>query len=131
MVSKSREQKFEKLYVGATFGKGIDHDKYGTIALLLLCFTLFGWYRAYVAWCFEHEKAMLPAVVEPIRTTIYINSSPKAELSLLPGIGPKLAQAIIDYRNQVGRIESWQEFDKIRGIGPKLIEQVRPYASLQ
>lgn len=41
------------------------------------------------------------------------------------GVGPKLAQAIIDYRQEHGPFASIEELERVRGIGPKLIEKNR------
>ena len=130
MVSKSRHQELDQLTEGAPFGRGIDHDKYSTIGILLLGLADFGWFRNYVA----QENLIQPpqvAVREPFSTTIYINSARKVELCLLPGIGPKMAQAILDYRAEHGPIRAWEELDQIRGIGPKTIEAIKVYASLE
>jgi competence protein ComEA len=130
MVSKSRQQQLAQLYVGAPYGRGIDHDKYSTIGILLLVLAAFGWYRGYVAYGYALQRQQ-PAVVEPFSTTIHINSARKVELCLLPGVGPKLAQAILDFRAAHGPIRTWEQLDEVKGIGPKTIEEIKVYASLE
>ncbi|MFO7649796.1 MAG: helix-hairpin-helix domain-containing protein [bacterium] len=56
---------------------------------------------------------------------VNLNSADAAALMTLPGVGPKTAQRIIDYRTQVGRFGSVEELMNVRGIGPKKYEQVR------
>jgi competence ComEA-like helix-hairpin-helix protein len=130
MVTKSRQQELKALYIGAPYGKGIDHDKYTTIGLLLLVLVAFGWYRGYLAFVNTQEMSRLPVVAEPISTTISINKAKRPELSLLPGVGPKLAQEIIDFRLAHGPIRTWEELDRVKGIGPKTIENIKRYATL-
>ncbi len=46
-------------------------------------------------------------------------------LDALPGIGPKLAQAIIDYRKENGRFQRTQDLMKVKGIGPETFDKVQ------
>lgn len=62
---------------------------------------------------------------------ININTATAAELELLPGIGPSLAQRIIDYRAKTGRFRTVAELDKVKGIGPKTIEKLRPLVTVE
>lgn len=57
---------------------------------------------------------------------VNLNSATKDELVALPGIGPSKAQAIIDYRTQNGPFRSVDEIRKVRGIGEKLFQQIKP-----
>ncbi len=54
-----------------------------------------------------------------------INSADPATLETLVGIGPKLAQAIIDYRTANGPFNSVDELAQVPGIGLKFIERNR------
>lgn len=60
-------------------------------------------------------------------TIIDLNSATKAELELLPGIGPALAQRILDHRAASGPFARVDDLDKVRGIGPRLLERLRPH----
>jgi|GEM_PF-2353416 len=55
-----------------------------------------------------------------------INSAPATELALLPGVGPQLAERIIAEREAGGPFTSAEQLARVRGIGPKTIEQVAP-----
>ncbi len=56
---------------------------------------------------------------------ININTASAAELEALPGIGPVLAQAIVDYRTENGPFTSVDELEEVSGIGPATLEEVR------
>jgi competence protein ComEA len=55
-----------------------------------------------------------------------LNRASAADLEALPGIGPALAQAIIDHREQHGPFRSVDDLADVRGIGPAKMEQLRP-----
>ena len=60
-----------------------------------------------------------PAVVFPLN----INTATIPELDQLPGIGPVLAQRIVDYRDAHGGYKAMEELVKVNGIGDaKLME---------
>ena len=58
---------------------------------------------------------------------VNVNNADAATLQKLSGIGEKKAQAIIDYRNKVGKIKNVAELSKIDGLGETTIEKITPY----
>lgn len=56
---------------------------------------------------------------------VNINTATKEELERLPGIGPTLAQRILDYREAHGGFRSVDELRKVSGIGPKKFEELK------
>jgi len=50
-----------------------------------------------------------------------INTASENELLSLPGVGPALAGRILAYRDEIGSIDSFDELDKISGIGEATI----------
>jgi competence protein ComEA len=55
---------------------------------------------------------------------VNLNTATAADLDALPGIGPVLAQRIVDYRDQQGRFTSVDQLDDVPGIGPAIAEQL-------
>jgi competence protein ComEA len=56
---------------------------------------------------------------------VNINTATKDELVTLKGIGDKKAQAIIDYRKKNGEFKSVDDLEKVEGIGPGTMKQLR------
>lgn len=56
---------------------------------------------------------------------IPLNSASAAELDLLPGIGPSLANAIIEFRQAHGPFQSVEELLEVPGIGPAKLAAIR------
>ena len=48
-----------------------------------------------------------------------LNTATQAQLELLPGIGPALAQAILDYRAEFGPFTAPEQLMEVPGIGEK------------
>jgi competence protein ComEA len=61
---------------------------------------------------------------------ININTATAAQLATLKGIGPAKAQAIIDHREKSGQFKSVDDLRLVRGIGDKMLEQLRPQVTV-
>ena len=64
-----------------------------------------------------------PAPSRPID----LNHAAASELHRLPGIGPVLAGRIVEYRLRHGRFAAVEELLGVHGIGPRLLERIRPF----
>lgn len=60
-----------------------------------------------------------------------VNTAPASELQKLPGIGPKLAEAIISYRTQSGHFVRVEQLLEVKGIGPARLGRLRPFVELK
>jgi comEA protein len=61
---------------------------------------------------------------------VNVNSATAEELSLLPGVGPAKAQAILEYRKEHGAFKRVEELSEVKGIGDKALERMRSHVAL-
>ncbi len=54
-----------------------------------------------------------------------LNAAEPGELAQVPGIGPKMAEAIADHRRLNGPFRSVDELRNVRGVGPITFEKIR------
>jgi len=68
------------------------------------------------------------AAVTDSRGAVNVNTADAAAMDALPGIGPVLAQRIVDHRTQNGPFQRVEDLQEVPGIGPaifaRLIESV-------
>jgi len=68
-----------------------------------------------------------PATVASAPPAVNVNTATLDQLTALPGIGEKRAQAILDMRKEKGGFKSVDELSEVKGIGPANLEKLRPY----
>ncbi len=56
---------------------------------------------------------------------VNINTANQSELDSLPGIGPSIAQKIIDYREENGNFKTIEELQNVKGIGDAKYEEIK------
>jgi competence protein ComEA len=57
---------------------------------------------------------------------VNLNRASANELQSLPGVGPVLAQRMVDWRKAHGRYRTIDDLQEVKGIGKKRLEQLRP-----
>lgn len=68
----------------------------------------------------------------PVQTKqININTASVTELTALPRIGPKIAQRIVEYRQQHGPFRTKKEITNVKGIGPKTYARLKDFIRLE
>jgi competence protein ComEA len=73
-------------------------------------------------------SAMSGAQLITLGLPIDLNRATAEDLDAVPGIGPALAQRIIDYRRAHGPFKTIEELEeKVSGFGPKKLEGIKPY----
>jgi len=71
------------------------------------------------------SKAAGDTKAKPASLMVNINKASKEDLKNLKGIGDTRAQDIIDYRKKNGDFKSVDELEKVKGIGPGTMKQIR------
>lgn len=56
-----------------------------------------------------------------------LNQATRSDLLALPGVGPALADSILEARKQKGGFRSYAELDEVPGIGPSRLDTLRPF----
>ncbi|BCW96052.1 MAG: helix-hairpin-helix domain-containing protein [Fimbriimonadales bacterium] len=76
------------------------------------------------------RSAPKPTAAAP-QFPINLNTADAEQLEAIPGIGPVLAQRIIEYRQTHGRFQSVDDLLEVHGIGAKRLENMRPYVTVK
>lgn len=91
------------------------------------------------------SRAPLPAHTAPLTTSapraarkqpptagsINLNTASIQELMRLPGIGESYARRVVAYRQEHGRFRSVDDLINVKGIGPKKLENLRLFLTIQ
>ena len=64
-------------------------------------------------------------------TSIELNIASAEDFERLPGIGPHLARRIVEYRRKTGPFNRVEDLEKVKGIGKKTLEKLRPFVRVE
>ena len=72
------------------------------------------------------DATATPAATE----SVDLNSATTEQLTTIPGIGEAMAQRIIDWREEHGPFRRVEDLMKVKGIGERSLEKIRPHVSV-
>ena len=120
--------------------------KPGVIVLLILCFSFVAFLSGFYLGRNLNDSPIrlsglpvtppeddTPEDPTPTGNTaglIDINTATKEQLESLPGIGPVLAQRILDYIRDNGPFESMSQLTLVSGIGVERLNDIMDYATV-
>jgi competence protein ComEA len=71
------------------------------------------------------------AAVGAAEGKVNINTATAEQLSLLPRVGPSVAERIIQFRDENGSFKKPEDLLLVSGIGDRTFDQIRPYVVLE
>jgi len=74
--------------------------------------------------------AMSGAQLLTLGLPIDLNRATAEDLDAIPGLGPALAQRIIDYRKAHGPFKQVEDLQEVSGVGPQNLQKLKPYLGL-
>ena len=72
----------------------------------------------------DEFPVIVPSSVDTEPQVVNINTATAQDFESLPGIGPVMAQRIVDYRDEHGPFKSVEELTKVKGIGESKLEEL-------
>ncbi len=79
----------------------------------------------------QNARVSAVATVPSSNAKLNLNTATLQELDALPGIGPALAQRILDYRAQNGSFKNIEELQEVKGIGETLFNEIKELVTVQ
>jgi competence protein ComEA len=96
-----------------------------TLSALALCALLISGTTAFTAPVLAQAPA--PAAE---KAALNLNAATVEQLATLPGIGPKVAERILEYRTKNGGFKKIEELMNVKGIGEKSFLKLKPLVSV-
>jgi competence protein ComEA len=78
------------------------------------------------------QRATKPPVAATVVSTevVNLNSATAAQIASLPGIGPKTADLVVQYRQKNGPFKKIEEIMNVRGVGEKSFLKIKDRLSV-
>jgi competence protein ComEA len=102
----------------------MQHITAGAIAASILCSSLV------LAQTPPVASSSAQASPAPQSAALNLNTATKADLEKLPGVGPAMAQRILDYRQKNGAFKKAEELMNVQGIGEKSFLKLKPLVTV-
>lgn len=97
--------------------------------VMVLCAMLLAFAAAPLTAQAAGEKATPAAAAA--QAPVNVNQATAKQLESLPGVGKVTAESIVAYRTQKGPFASVDDLGKVKGIGPKTLEKLRPLVAVR
>ena len=72
-----------------------------------------------------------PIVAAPVTGIVNLNTADAAQLAMLPRVGAKAAQRILDYRKEHGSFKKTSDLMQVKGFGEKSFERLAAYVTVE
>lgn len=103
-------------------------NKMKTVVAILLSFMVICSFSPVMAAGNDDKQQVATEESKPaVSAKVNINTAGVDELTKIPGIGPKTAEAIVAYRKDKGQFKKVDDLVEVKGIGAKKLENIRPY----
>jgi competence protein ComEA len=74
----------------------------------------------------QQKPARSKPQVATAAAPVNLNTASVSEIATLPGVGPKAAQRIVEYRQKNGGFKKIEELMNVKGIGEKSFLKLKP-----
>jgi competence protein ComEA len=71
-------------------------------------------------------KAPAPQAAATATAPVNLNTATVEQLATIPGVGPKMAERIIDYRQKNGGFKKVEDLMNVSGVGEKSFLKMKP-----